>query len=192
MNCGHHGATRVAALQSLARAHAVYMHTVCALAAAMMAAIALIMTVQVFYRYFLSGSLIWAEELCRYLLVWMTFLFAGAAFQRGDLVAVELLTSAVSTRVRRWLLAPAYAVTTVFLSVLVYFGWQYAARNSIQGVPALDFIAQALFGRDSGISIFWIYVSLPLGCAILAIHFMVSAARMCLAPATGTVQPVPG
>jgi TRAP-type C4-dicarboxylate transport system permease small subunit len=190
MNVTDDGASGPGTSRVLARAHAVYMHTVCALAAGMMAAIALIMAIQVCYRYFLSGSLIWAEEVCRYLLVWMTFLFAGAAFQRGDLVAVELLTREVSAHVRRWLLAPAYLVTTGFLVVLVYFGWHYAARNSIQGVPALDFIAQALFGRDSGISIFWIYVSLPLGCAILAIHFLVSAARLSLAPTTGTTPPI--
>lgn len=158
-----------------------YMQVVCALAAAMMSAIALIMATQVFWRYFLGSSLIWAEELCRYLLIWMTFLLAGAAFQRGDLVAVELVTRMVSPRMRRVLLAPAYLLTAAFLAVIVYYGWQYAARNSVQGAPAIDFIAQALFGRDSGISIFWIYVSLPLGCAILVIHFLVSAARMCVA-----------
>lgn len=148
----------------------------------MMAAIALIMATQVFWRYFLGGSLIWAEEMCRYILVWMTFLFAGAAFQRGDLVAVELVTRSVSPAVRRALLAPAYLITAAFLVVIAGYGWGYASRNTTQGVPALDFIAQALFGRDSGMSIFWVYVSLPLGCAILAIHFLVSTARMIFTP----------
>jgi len=167
---------------ALARIQHAYLHAMMALGAGMMAATVLIMGVQVTYRYFLSGSLIWAEEVCRYLLVWMTFLFAGAAFQRGDIVAVELLTRTLAPRVRRWLMMPAYVVTAVFLATLVHFGWRFAVQNTTQSIPAFDFIAQALVGRDSGLSMFWIYLSVPVGCALLAIHMLASAARMFLAP----------
>jgi TRAP-type C4-dicarboxylate transport system permease small subunit len=40
------------------------------LAGTSMLAIVVIMVVQVFARYVLNASLIWAEELCRYILVW--------------------------------------------------------------------------------------------------------------------------
>ncbi|MEC8794791.1 MAG: TRAP transporter small permease subunit, partial [Pseudomonadota bacterium] len=51
-----------------------YLMTVRVLAGICMALIVVIMIAQVFARYVLGDSLIWAEELCRYLLIWQTFL----------------------------------------------------------------------------------------------------------------------
>src|SRR6187200_260421 len=45
-----------------------------------MLAIVVIMIVQVFARYVLNASLIWAEELCRYVLIWQSFLLIGIAY----------------------------------------------------------------------------------------------------------------
>lgn len=174
----------MARLASLQRA---YMHGVAALAVALMAATVIIMAVQVFYRYFLSNSLIWAEEVCRYLLVWMSFLFAGAAFQRGDMVSVELFTKLLPRRARALVMVPAYVLTAAFLGVLVYYGWRFAEQNSIQAMPAADFIWQSLADRDSGLSIFWVYVSVPVGCAILALHLLASAALLTAEAVSGSV-----
>lgn len=66
------------------------------IAATSMAVLVVVMVVQVFARYVLNASLIWAEELCRYILVWMTFLFIGIAFQKGEFVIVDVLTSAIA------------------------------------------------------------------------------------------------
>jgi TRAP-type C4-dicarboxylate transport system permease small subunit len=140
------------------------------------AASIVIMVVQVFCRYVLGASLIWAEELCRYLLVWMTFLFLGAAFQRGEMVGFEFLVRRLSPRAKAWLLTPAYLVCAAFLGAITYYGWIFAEQNSSQAIPAADFIAQSLLGRDSGISIFWIYVCVPLGCALLALHMLARSA----------------
>lgn len=61
------------------------------LAGATMLSIVVIMTAQVIARYVFNASLIWAEELCRYILIWLTFLFIGMAYGRGELVAVEIV-----------------------------------------------------------------------------------------------------
>jgi len=140
------------------------------------------MVLQVFCRYVLGSSLIWAEEICRYLLVWMTFLFAGAAFQRGEMVGFEFLVRRLPPHAKAWLLAPAYLVCVAFLGVIAWYGWIFAEQNSSQAIPAADFIAQSLFGRDSGISIFWIYVSVPLGCVLLAVHMLARSAVLIAQP----------
>ena len=158
-----------------------YRVVIAALAASTVAASIVIMVVQVFCRYVLGASLIWAEEVCRYLLVWMTFLFAGAAFQRGEMVGFEFLVRRLSPRAKAWLLTPAYLACTSFLGVIAYYGWTFAEQNSSQAIPAADFIAQSLFGRDSGVSIFWIYVSVPLGCVLLGLHMLARSAVLILA-----------
>ena len=70
------------------------------LAGTSMLAIVVIMVVQVFARYVLNASLIWAEELCRYILIWQSFLLIGIAYHQGELVALELLSGKVTPAVR--------------------------------------------------------------------------------------------
>ena len=53
--------------------------------AAVMAILLAIMVLQVFFRYGLNASLIWAEEICRYLLIWASFLACGIAYARGEI-----------------------------------------------------------------------------------------------------------
>ena len=149
-----------------------YAILIASLAAATVAASIVIMSLQVFYRYFLSSSLIWAEEMCRYLLVWMTFLFAGMAFQRGEMIGFEFLVRRLPPRAKPWVLAPAYVVSAAFLAVIAWYGWQFAEQNSRQAIPAADFIWQSIAGRDSGLSIFWVYLSVPVGCVLLALHLL--------------------
>src|SRR5918996_539265 len=65
-----------------------------------MLAIVVIMIVQVFARYVLNASLIWAEELCRYILIWQSFLLIGIAYHQGELIALDVLSAKVSPVVR--------------------------------------------------------------------------------------------
>jgi TRAP-type C4-dicarboxylate transport system permease small subunit len=160
------------------RARRGYFLAVATLATALLGAIVLIMGVQVVFRYVLGESLIWAEEICRYLIIWTTFLFAGTAFQRGEMVAVEMLVRAVPGPLRKLLVAIGYGLSLVLLAALVYYGWRFAELNARQTIPAADFIASAIAGPGSPIdmSIFWIYVAVPVGSAILFVHIALALA----------------
>jgi TRAP-type C4-dicarboxylate transport system permease small subunit len=61
-----------------------------------------------------------------------------------------------------------------FLAALVFYGWRFANTVGNQTVPAADFIWTALSGSQEplGITIFWIYIVVPIGCAILLAHFV--------------------
>lgn len=163
---------------TFAALHRGYVRLIAALAAAMMGTVVVIMSVQVFQRYFLNDPLIWAEEVCRYLLIWITFLSAGVAYQRGDIAAVKMLTSIMSPRLKALIVAPVYLATAGFVGLLVYHGWVYAEENLIQAIPAIDYITQRVFNRNWGISIFWVYIAVPIGCTLLVLHFVFSAARL--------------
>lgn len=162
----------------LARAQRAYVALVGGIAAFMMAATVVVTCLQVFFRYFMHDSLIWAEEVCRYMLVWTSFLVAGLAFQRGELASMDLLSGMMPRWARALLLAPAYAASVAFLLVVAWYGYGYAETNSTQAMPAADFIAQSLFKRDSGMSIWWVYISVPVGCGLLAVHFAISSVRL--------------
>lgn len=137
--------------------------------------IVVITTAQVFSRYFLNDSIYWAEEASRALLIWACFLLAGIAFKRGEMAAVEFVTSSLPTRMRDIVIGSGHLVTAVFLVLLTYYGWIYSAQNWMQPVPGIQMLAESLLGNEAGFSIFWVYVALPVGCAILAATMFWSA-----------------
>src|SRR5262245_21336546 len=139
-----------------------------------MLAIVVIMIVQVFARYVLNASLIWAEELCRYILVWQSFLLIGIAYLQGELIILDVLSTRVSPMARLAIRVLVSIPVCYFLYLMVRHGLVYAGRFSAQTIPAIDFIWTSLFGRPAALPIFWVYVSVPIGCAILLIHIVAS------------------
>lgn len=163
----------------------VYESVVIAVAATAMSLLVIVMGVQVFYRYALNSSLIWAEEVCRYLLILMTFLLIGPAFHRGEMVSIQFFMLFFPWRVALLITIPIYLAMTGFLVVIGYFGYRFATFNAHFSMPAIDFIFTALAGREvrGMLSMYWIYMLIPFGCFILGAHFvaaMVKNARAAL------------
>ncbi len=138
----------------------------------LMAGIVIIMGVQVFFRYVLNDSIIWAEEMSRYLLIWITFLFLGIAYQRGELISLNLFLQKVPRIVQLVLTILAFLAILGTLGVLTWYGFKFAEVNSIQTLPAFDFIWSAITGTDEELnfSSYWLYASVPVGAILLAIH----------------------
>lgn len=154
-----------------------YLRALDAIGGAALAVIVVVIMVQVVMRYVFNASLIWAEELCRYILVWITFLLIGLAFQRGELIAVDLLTA----RLRPWWRFAFKLVVMVpllvFLGYIVVNGYRFASRMGVQTLPAFDFIWSALTRQpdaEAEISVFWVYISVAVGCALLILHLVVA------------------
>jgi len=162
-----------------ARFLAIYNAALLSLAALTMGLIVAVMGVQVFYRYALNDSLIWAEEICRYLLMLMTFLLLGPAFERGEMMSVQFMMQALPRRWACFLMVPVYCLIIAFLVVISYFGFRYAAFNGRFSMPAVDFILTGLTGRQvsGALSMYWIYMLIPLGCLMLAGHVVIALWR---------------
>jgi TRAP-type C4-dicarboxylate transport system permease small subunit len=141
-----------------------------------MLAIVVIMVVQVFARYVLNASLIWAEELCRYILIWQSFLLIGIAYHQGELIVLDVLSARVSPAVRLLIRLLVALPVCWFLYLMVSHGIVYAGRFKAQTIPAIDFIWTSLVGQPAHLPIFWVYVSVPVGCAILLIHILAGLA----------------
>ncbi|ASM75128.1 tripartite ATP-independent periplasmic transporter, DctQ component (plasmid) [Pseudosulfitobacter pseudonitzschiae] len=154
----------------LSRLVSAYITTLRFVAGTSMAIIVLVMIAQVWSRYVMGGSLIWAEELCRYLLMWQTFLVLGLAYSKGEFVAIDFLPSHLSAR-GKWVLKAICAIPIiVFLALITMYGAEYASRFSNQTIPALDFIWGSLFGHPLGLHIGYIYISVSVGCALMILH----------------------
>jgi TRAP-type C4-dicarboxylate transport system permease small subunit len=159
-------------LSGFKRAFGLYESAIRLFAGASMGIIVLVMVVQVIARYVFNSSLIWAEELCRYILIWQAFLFVGYAYYRGELVVLDLFSTRVSPRIYMAVRILTAIPIAVFLYLIIASGIGHALRFSAQMIPALDFIWMSLTGDELKVPVFWVYVSVPIGCAILLAHFL--------------------
>lgn len=147
-----------------------YLKTIRLLAGVSMGVIVVLVLAQVFYRDVLGSSLIWAEELCRYLLIWQTFLVLGLVYSRKEFVSLDFVPDMLSPR-GKWVLRAVMAVPIlIFLLVMAWYGYDFAARFDRQTIPALDFIWTSLTGHALGLSIKWVYISVPVGMVLLSLH----------------------
>lgn len=175
----------------LGRLFGAYERVIKVLAGGSMAVIVTIMVVQVIARYVFNASLIWAEELCRYILVWQTFLFVGYAYHRGELVILDLFSTQVSPRVYMVIRFITAIPITVFLYMIITAGLGHASRFSRQMIPAVDFIWSSLTGNELHVPVFWVYVAVPVGCTVLLAHFLGRLAYDTWRVATGQPLQVP-
>ena len=68
---------------------------VLAIVVAMLGVMVLVTTAQIVCR-LARHSLLWSEELCRYLLVWSTFLGASCVYKSGAHIAITFVQGGVS------------------------------------------------------------------------------------------------
>jgi len=127
---------------------------------AMMATMVALVFANVVARYFLNTSIVWAEELSQYLMVWIAFLGAGLALREGRHVSVDLLQDALSPRARsalRWIIA---LVLLAFMATLVVLGFKFAEFAWDLETPLM----QARLGI--------VYLAVPVGALVFLIHLL--------------------
>lgn len=150
----------------------IYFRAMVGFAGVSMGIIVAVMLVQIVARYVFNSSLIWAEELCRYILVWQTFLLIGIAYHQGELAILDLISGKVSPKMRLLIRVLVTIPVAVFLYLLIKHGLVHASRFQNQTIPAMDFIWTSLTGHGAGLTVFWIYVAVPVGCTILLLHLV--------------------
>ena len=91
-----------------------------ALAAFLMAAIVLLISLNVFMRYVLDASLSWGEELTLSVFVWFVWLAASYAFRHRKHVRITVFRDFLGTRGQLWLDILADLLILGFLAVLVF------------------------------------------------------------------------
>jgi len=130
---------------------------------AMGATMVVLVITNVFCRYVLNFSLVWAEEVSQYLMVWITFLGAGLALRQGRHVAVELLQERAPKTARRGLRWAILLSVLAFLITTVVLGCMFAWFARDMETPVLN------------ISMAIPYAAVPIGAALLAIHLVLIA-----------------
>lgn len=85
-----------------------------------------------------APTLFWAEEVTRYLSIWVVFLASGIAIQRGAHFGVDVFTEALPDPARRAVRLLALGLMMVFELVLIVAGYELARANMAQLSSALE------------------------------------------------------
>lgn len=83
------------------------------------------------------GGVFWAEEITRYVSIWVVFLAAGIGMRFGIHLSVDMVALAVPETMRRIMFIFAYVMSIIFQGVLVYYGTQLAISNFAQQSASL-------------------------------------------------------
>ena len=129
------GAARVHPALQLARRIEQLIDGLCVLMLVVMTAA---MCWQVFGRYVLDRSPAWAEELARYMMVWITFIGAVAVLREGGHLTVTALVDALPPAGKRVLLALRDLIMIGLCGLLAWKSGEFALLNLSQDTPALE------------------------------------------------------
>lgn len=132
-----------------------------------MAALIGVITLQIISRVFFS-AVGWTEEVARFLLVWITFLGATLAFQRGRHIAVTFVVDALPLRLRQLARIAAVLVSLGFMIALIVIGYRYMQVQSFQKSASLR------------LSMTWVYAVIPLAAAVMAWYALVDLVEVLL------------
>jgi TRAP-type C4-dicarboxylate transport system permease small subunit len=129
---------------------------------AMLAAMSAMVFANVALRFTTGVSILWVEEVSRYLMIWLTLLGAGMVLRYGGHVGIETLQEALPRRAA----AIRGAITVLLAAFFVFMvavGARYAWLAWGQTTPVL------------GIPIGAVYLALPFGFALLLAHLLLMA-----------------
>ncbi len=119
---------------------------------------AVLVAVQVFFRYALNHSLFWSEELARNILVWLTFLGASTAYYRKVHPCVDFFYSKMNPMMRFISTLVVHTASMGLFVVMIIYGAEFAWFVRSQISPALQIHK-------------WIIISIiPVSGAILMVH----------------------
>jgi len=128
-----------------------------ALLVGMMTAVTLL---DVFARNVLGFSFPWAGELARFLLIWVTFLGASAAYKRLEMPGFDLLSEKISEKFSYIVFKLTQIAVILFSGLIIFAGFSqsFSRTVSLQVSPGLE------------IPMTYPYLAIPIGMSLLLIH----------------------
>lgn len=129
----------------------------------LLAAMSVIVFANVVLRYLTNDSIVWAEEVARHLMIWMTFLGAGLVLRFGGHVAIDNLHAALGSRAARMLRLAICLLLMAFFGFMAWKSYGYVQAMRFQTTPA------------TGIPFSYVYAAIPVGFVLLMVHMLLIA-----------------
>jgi TRAP-type transport system small permease protein len=123
-----------------------------------LAAMVIIVFMNVVGRYVLGESLSWGEEVALLLMVWLTYLGAAVAMRDGAHYAVDFFMQYLPESWRKPVVVGKDLVVVVMTGLLLYWSAATTVLLNEWVTPALE-ISQS-----------WVYAACPVGCVFILLY----------------------
>lgn len=104
----------------------------------------------------------WAEEATRYIIVWLSFIGGSLCAKHGEHVGIDLLTQVTSPKVTKAIVSVTQIIASVFMFVLVYYGWLMAESTLLTGQVSTGVM----------LPMWIIYMGIPVGAFFMGLRFL--------------------
>ena len=128
----------------------------------MLAAMAAMVFANVALRFLTDHSILWVEEVSRYLMIWLTFMGAGLVLRYGGHIGIDSLQE-MYPRAAPALRLVIFVLLLCFFAFMVWIGVRYASRTWTQTTPVTEVPVGA------------VYLCIPIGFALLIVHLLLMA-----------------
>lgn len=129
---------------------------------ALLAGMAVLVFANVALRFLTDHSILWVEEVSRFMMIWLTLLGSGLVLRYGAHVGIDSLQERYP-RAAPALRALIFLLMLGFFAAMTWLGTSYAMRTWIQTTPIL----QIPYGA--------VYLALPIGFALMIVHLLLMA-----------------
>ena len=102
-------------------------------------------------------ALQWSEEVCRYLLIWTTFLGASCVYKEGSHITITFIQGLFPPKVQRKIRIFVHIVCILVFFTVVYYSFTFGLRQN-QLAPSLR------------IPMKYMYMSIPIGFSFMIVH----------------------
>ena len=116
---------------------------------------------QITFRYIFNNSLAWTEESARYLMIWGVLLGANLAFLKGYFISINLFVHRLPVKLQIAFRVLRKLLALFFTGILCYYGVYLCKMGTRMQSPAL------------GIEYIWVYISVPIGAALMFFLFLI-------------------
>ena len=130
---------------------------------------AIIILIQVFFRYGLNSALPWPDEAARFLMLWMTGFIAPSAYRWGGFVSIDMLLSRLPSKMGNIASLMLLMISLLVLVVGLQFGLKHVESGWLFSSSSLKWPLHLIGMEATRVKLAWMYMSLPVGLALMTL-----------------------
>lgn len=143
----------------------------------LLALLVCVVVLNVIMRYVFSESLLWANELSRYLMIWFALLMTAVLINDNEHLNVGIVFDRFSEQTKFRLQAVTMVLYVVLGLVWVNFGLEYTLSAGLNAqMPALEF------------QMLWVYLVIPISGALVSLFALAGLLRLVVLGETESLQ----
>lgn len=120
------------------------------------------MALDIFFRYFLSSPLVWAQELALYSFVWSGFIGASMSIKAKEAVAVTLIVDKIHSKLKNILIMIGLLASIGFSIYVLYLSVTWIINPTILLQKSIT----------TQMPMIYMYLSIPVSIFFMTIHFI--------------------